>query len=237
MFNKIESLYKKKSPYNRITKRIFWVYIIIIFLLWILNINNIYIMMGITLIVGFIIIKHICEKELKTKLYIKMHNKEDRGKPLNEIIIYTEKKMFENFLKKEKKYNKENLECIINHYRTYIKPKIAGDNFFAIMAIVVSIALTFVSKEGFNINSFTNALPYLFSFIFMTAIIYFSIKKFIEIKKIFKGEAGIYERLEVIFSEMYIEYKSVKVKAKNKGKILNSTKVKKGTVSYNKAPK
>jgi len=67
MFNKIEDLYKKKSPYNRITKRIFWVYIIIIFLLWILNINNIYIMMVITLIMSFLIIKRIYEKELKTK--------------------------------------------------------------------------------------------------------------------------------------------------------------------------
>jgi len=234
MFNKIEDLYKKKSPYNRITKRIFWVYIIIIFLLWILNINNIYIMMVITLIMSFLIIKRICEKELKTKLYINIDKKEDSGKPLNEIIIFTEKKMFKAFLKTEKKYNKETLECILNHYRTYIKPKIAGDNFLAIVAIVVSIALAFVSKEGFNINSFEKALPYLFCFIVITAIIYFSIKKFIEIKKIFKGEAGMYERLEVIFSEMYIEYKNDKNKTKNKGK---STKSRKQTFSSDKSPK
>ena len=150
------------------------------------------------------------------------------------LTVSPEKKMFKSFLKTEKKYNKETLECILNHYRTYIKPKIAGDNFLAIVAIVISIALAFVSKEGFNINSFENALPYLFCFIVITAIIYFSIKKFIEIKKIFKGEAGMYERLEVIFSEMYIEYKNDKNKTKNKGK---STKSRKQTFSSDKSLK
>ena len=44
----------------------------------------------------------------------------------------------------------------------------------------------------------------------MTLIIYYIIKKFAEIKKFFKGEDGIYERLEIIFSELYLEYSEVK---------------------------
>lgn len=214
MFNKIENLYKKNSPYNRIKIRMFWVYILSAFLLWIFNINNIYIMMFIMLIIVFIATKYICEKELKTKLYLKINKKEDDVEPLNEIIHNREKNLFKKFLIEEKQYNKESLECIVNHYRTYIKQSIVGDNFWAIIGIVISIALAFVTKEGFDFNSFEKSLPYLVSFIIMTSTIYYTIKKFAEIRKFFKGEDGIYERLEIIFSDLYLEYTEIKVQQK-----------------------
>lgn len=218
MFNKIENLYKKKSPYNRIKIRMFWAYILSAFLLWIFNINNIYIMMVIMLIIVFVATKYICEKELKTKLYLKINKKEDDGEPLNEIIHNREKSLFKEFLIEEKQYNKESLECIVNHYRTYIKQSIVGDNFWAIIGIVISIAIAFVTKEGFDFNSFEKSLPYLICFIIMTLIIYYIIKKFAEIKKFFKGEDGIYERLEIIFSELYLEYSEVKTLKKTNTK-------------------
>lgn len=227
MFNKIEELYKKQSPYNRITKKMFWTYIIIMPLLWALNIGKAYIFMIITLIVAFFIIKRICEKELKTKLYLKLDKKYNSGLTLSEIVNIREKSMFQKFLKDNKWYNKEKIECILNHYRTYIKPKIVGDNFWAIIAIVVSVVLAFVTKEGFNINSFEKSLPYLLSFILMTVMIYYPIKKFTEVKKILKGEEGIYERLEIIFSELYIEYEEDKTKVNKNSKTKKQTKSKK----------
>lgn len=218
MFNKIEDLYKKQSPYNRITKKIFWTYIIIMPLLWILNIVRAYILMILVLVSVFFIMKKICEKELNAKLHFNFDKKDNKGLSLGEIISNKEKELFQKFLKDEKKYNRKALECILNHYRTYIKPKIVGDNFWAIIAIVISIALAFVTKEGFNINSFEKSLPYLISIVLTSAIIYFSIKKFAEVKKILKGEDGIYERLEIIFSELYIEYEEEKIVVNKKPK-------------------
>lgn len=216
MFKKIEYLYKKKSPYNRIKIKLFCAYLITIFLLWCLNIYNIYWMMLLILIISFFAVKHICEKELNTKLYIIIGKKDNSGKPLNELIHSEEKQLFKNFLKKENIYNKEVIECIINHYRVYIRQNIIGDNFWAIIAIIISIALAFVTKDGFDIESFEQALPYLFALVFVTIIIYYPIKEFPEIKKFFKGEDGIYENLEIIFSELYIEYKEEKKDTKEK---------------------
>lgn len=227
MFNKIEELYKKQSPYNRITKKMFWTYIIIMLLLWVLNNGKAYISMIITLIVAFFIIKRICEKELNTKLYLKFNKKDNSGLTLSEIVNIREKSMFQKFLKENKWYNKEKIECILNHYRTYIKPKIVGDNFWSIIAIVVSVVLAFVTKEGFNINSFEKSLPYLISFILMTIMIYYPIKKFVEVKKILKGEEGIYERLEIIFSELYIEYEEDKTEVNKNSKTKKQMKSKK----------
>lgn len=101
------------------------------------------------LIISFFAVKHICEKELNTKLYIIIGKKDNSGKPLNELIHSEEKQLFKNFLKKENIYNKEVIECIINHYRVYIRQNIIGDNFWAIIAIIISIALAFVTKDDF----------------------------------------------------------------------------------------
>ena len=246
MFNKIEDLYKKKSPYSRIKKKIFFAYIIIIALSWFLNIKKAYTLMLIILIAALLITKRICEQELNEKLHWRFfNNKKHDELTLSEIINIREKLIFKNLLKENNWYSKEKMECILNHYRTYIKTKIVGDNFWAIIAIVVSIVLAFVTKEGFDINNFKKSLPYLCAFIFITIMIYYTIKEFTEIKRLLKGEDGIYERLEVIFSELYIEYeeekievekkskskkskskksKSEKTKSKNKTKIISKTK-------------
>lgn len=111
-------------------------------------------MMFIILVIVFIVTKNICEKELKIKLYLKINKKDDDGEPLNEIIHKREKEIFKEFLIEEKQYNKESIEYIVNHYRTYIKQSIVEDNFWAIIGIVISIVLAFVTKEGFDFNSF-----------------------------------------------------------------------------------
>ena len=60
-----------------------------------------------------------------------------------------------------------------------------------------------------------------------SAIIYFSIKKFAEVKKVLKGEDGIYERLEIIFSELYVEYEEEKIEVNKNSKIKKQAKSKK----------
>ena len=205
MYKRIEDLYKKKSPYNKIKIKTFRVYLIIVILLLVFNIANIYLLMLITVFGTVFIMKSICEKELKTKLYFSYNKKDKSGKFLDEIICDREKKMFKDYCKKENLYNEKSLKCLISHYRSYIKPKMVSDNFWSIIAIIVSVALAFVTKEGFDFNSFERAMPYLISLIFITVIINLSIKQFSKIKTFFKGEDGMNERLEGIFSELYIE--------------------------------
>ena len=93
----------------------------------------------------------------------------------------------------------------MEHYRNLVKPKIVSDNFWSIIAIKISILLAFVTKDGFDFKSFEKALPYLISFTFIILTILFSIKQFSEIRTFLKGEEGMYERLEVVFSELYVE--------------------------------
>ncbi len=205
MYKKIEELYKKQSPYNKIKKRFFWTYIIVVLFLLLFNIFNSSLLLLLTVITTIIIMKKICEKELNTKLHFKFDKKDTEGKFLDEIICDKENEMFKNFLRKNKMDNLQTVKCIMEHYRNLVKPKIVSDNFWSIIAITISILLAFVTKDGFDFKSFEKALPYLISFTFIILTILFSIKQFSEIRTFLKGEEGMYERLEVVFSELYVE--------------------------------
>lgn len=218
MYKKIEELYKKQSPYNKIKIKMFWAYIGIVFFLLLFNIIDSSFMMLLTVIITTIIMKKICEKELNTKLYFKFDKKDKKGKPLDEIICEKENEMFRSYLIENKIHNSKTLKCIMEHYRNLVKPKIVSDNFWSIIAITISILLAFVTKDGFDFKSFEKALPYLISFTFIILTILFSIKQFSEIRTFLKGEEGMYERLEVVFSELYVE--SLKEKDTPKKKII-----------------
>ena len=75
----------------------------------------------------------------------------------------------------------------MEHYRNLVKPKVVSDNFWSIIAIIVSILLAFVTKDGFDFNSFEKALPYLISIGFVVLIILFFIRQFSQAKVFFKG--------------------------------------------------
>lgn len=104
MYNKIELLYKKKSPYNKIKVKIFWAYTGIVVGLLVFNLFNTYFMMILTVLITVIIIKYICEKELSTKLYFRFSKK---GKPLNDIILEKENELFKNYLIENNMYNEK----------------------------------------------------------------------------------------------------------------------------------
>lgn len=205
MYNEIEDIYKNKSPHNIIKKRMFWIYAIFIFISLIFNILKKILPMIFVFVAMLITMKYMCEKVLKTKLHLSIGKNKDNEVAFPLIIKNAEIKLFKDYSMKNKLYNEKSLLCIINHYRNMIKTKMVGGNLLAILSIVIPVVLSFYTKEGFDFNELANALPYLISFCVMIIIFYFSYNQFIEVKKILKGEDGMIERLEEIFSELYME--------------------------------
>lgn len=86
-----------------------------------------------------------------------------------------------------------------------LKTKIGGGNLLAILSIAIPAILSFYTKDGFDFNGLIIALPYLISFSIVIIMLYFSYSQFIEVKKFLTGEDSMIERLEEIFSEIYVE--------------------------------
>jgi len=208
MYKEIEEIYKKKSPYNIIKKRTFWIYIVFIIISLVFNFFNKVIPMILAFIAMIVIMKVVSEKALNAKLHFSIGKNKKGEIPLPLIIKNEENRLFKEYSVKNKIYNEKSLLCIIEHYRNLIKTKISGGNLLAILAIVIPVVLSFYTKDGFDFNGLTNALPYLISFSIIIVLLYFSYNQFIEARKFFKGEDGMIERLEEIFSELYVEFVS-----------------------------
>lgn len=200
MYKDVEEIYKKKSPYNIIKIKMFWIYLLAIPFLLTFNYYKNYFMMVITIGIVILAMKQISEKVLNEKLYFNFNNQNKEKIPLNQIIEAQEKALFRDYLESKSLYSKDTIKCFLEHYRCYIKPKIVGGNFLSILSIIISISLAFISKDGFDINSFGTSIPYLLSIIFLFGIVYYSLSKITKIKKFFTGEDGMIERLEGIFS-------------------------------------
>ncbi len=205
MYKNIEETYKKKSPYNIIKKRTFWIYVVFIILSLIFNFLNKVVPMILVFIAMIGTLKFVSEKVLNKKLYFKIGKKNDDEIPLASIINDEERRIFKNFSIENNLYSEKTLLCIVEHYRSLIKTKTVGGNLLAILSITIPVVLSFYTKDGFDFNGLAKAIPYLISFSFMIIMIYFSYREFIEIKKFLKGEDGMVERLEEIFSELYID--------------------------------
>lgn len=205
MYKDIEEIYKKKSPYNIIKKRTFWIYVVFILISLIFNFLNKVVPMILVFIAMLLIMKVVSEKVLNTKLHLSIGKKQNNGVTLPFIIRNAEKELFKNYSIKNNMYNEKTLLCIIDHYRNMIKTKIVGGNLLAILSIAIPAILSFYTKDGFDFNGLAIALPYLISFSIVIIMLYFSYSQFIEAKKFLKGEDGMIERLEEIFSELYIE--------------------------------
>lgn len=205
MYKDIEEIYKKKSPYNIIKKRTFWIYVVFILISLIFNFLNKVVPMILVFIAMLLIMKVVSEKVLNTKLHLSIGKKQDNGVTLPFIIRNAEKELFKNYSIKNNMYNEKTLLCIIDHYRNMIKTKIVGGNLLAILSIAIPAILSFYTKDGFDFNGLAIALPYLISFSIVIIMLYFTYSQFIEAKKFLKGEDGMIERLEEIFSELYTE--------------------------------
>lgn len=225
MYKDIEKIYKKKSPYNIIIKKTFLIYVAFILISLIFNFFNKVVPMILVFIGMIVIMKYISEKVLNTKLHLSIDKKKDNGEELSLIIRNDEKELFKDYSINNNLYNEKSLLCIINHYRNMIKTKMIGGNLLAILSIIIPAVLSFLTKDGFDFNRLTNALPYLVTFTIMIIILYFLYNQFISMKNLLKGEDGMIERLEEIFSELYVEcvsesniVKKEKVKKTNRNK-------------------
>lgn len=230
MYKDIEEIYKKKSPYNIIKKRTFWIYVVFILISLIFNFLNKVVPMILVFIVMLLIMKVVSEKVLNTKLHLSIGKKQDNGVTLPFIIRNAEKELFKNYSIKNNMYNEKTLLCIIDHYRNMIKTKIVGGNLLAILSIAIPAILSFYTKDGFDFNGLAIALPYLISFSIVIIMLYFTYSQFIETKKFLKGEDGMIERLEEIFSELYTECINTNIvdkKKKSKKQVKKKTKASK----------
>ena len=205
MYKDIEEIYKKKSPYNIIKKWTFWIYVIFIFISLVFNFLNKIVPMILVFIVMLLIMKVVSEKVLNTKLHLSIGKRNENEITLPFIIRNAEKELFKDYFIKNNMYNEKTLLCIIDHYRNMIKTKIVGGNLLAILSIAIPAILSFYTKDGFDFNGLAIALPYLISFSIVIIMLYFTYSQFIEAKKFLKGEDGMIERLEEIFSELYTE--------------------------------
>ncbi|CCZ60024.1 unknown [Clostridium sp. CAG:710] len=205
MYKDIEEIYKKKSPYNIIKKRTFWIYVVFILISLIFNFLNKIVPMILAFIAMLLIMKIVSEKVLNTKLHFNIGKRNENEITLPLIIRNAEKELFKDYSIKNNMYNEKTLLCIIDHYRNMIKNKMVGGNLLAILSIAIPAILSFYTKDGFDFNGLAIALPYLISFSIVIIMLYFSYSQFIEAKKFLKGEDGMIERLEEIFSELYIE--------------------------------
>ena len=160
--------------------------------------------------------KNISERVLNIKLHLSIRKKKDDEVTLPLIIRNAEKDLFKTFSIKNNLYNEKTLLCIIGHYRNMIKTKVVGGNLLAILSIFIPVVLSFYTKSGFDFNGLASALPYLISFSIMIILLYFSYGQFMEAKKFLKGEDGMIERLEEIFSELYVECINLNNVDKNK---------------------
>ena len=230
MYKDIEEIYKKKSPYNNIKKRTFWIYVVFILISLIFNFLSKIVPMILVFIAMLLIMKIVSEKVLNTKLHFNIGKRKENEITLPLIIRNAEKELFKNYSIRNNLYNEKSLLCIIDHYRNMIKTKIVGGNLLAILSIAIPAILSFYTKDGFDFNGLAIALPYLISFSIVIIMLYFSYSQFIEAKKFLKGEDGMIERLEEIFSELYIECINTNIvekKKKSKKQVKKKTKASK----------
>lgn len=205
MYKDIEELYKKKSSYNIIKKSTFLTYTLFVFISLIFNFFNLNILTILVFLTMIFILKSKIERILGVKLCFSLYKNREDLLPLAKIISESEKKLFKEYFISKKLYNEKSLLFIIEHYRNMAKNIITGGNLLAILSIAIPSVLAFYTQDGFDFNGMINSLPYIISFIILIIILYIFYSQFIEIKKFLKGEDGMNERLEEIFSELYIE--------------------------------
>lgn len=199
MYNEIEKIYKKKSPYNLIEKIVLLIYFVVCLILFVFKINVV-IWFAIFYLVSFVVLLFLTSFVIKIIGKIKGSNMS-----LFINIRSKEKKVLKKHLKDNDLYNEKSLVCIIDHYRSMIKTKNVESEFLTLLSILLPIISGFYLNGNYDTVGFINFLPYLIISIIIIAIICVFFKGFFAIGRILKGEDGMYERLEEIFSELYIE--------------------------------
>lgn len=196
MFKNIEKFYKKESVHNKILKRITICFIISVLTTWSLILLNMGYLSVIIPIAVFFIVKRICEKHLKTKLYYKLFPS-NSFLTLEELSEQKEKEMFKKYTINKKMYNEIDLKNIIHHYRGQQVTNKKDDKFLEVLLSICSIIIPLLQSKNVE-----NIVAYIIAIIIAYGGIYYFYRQIKNMLKSLNGEIYMYERLEEIFSEL-----------------------------------
>ncbi len=149
MYKNIEDFYKKIVFIKKIKIWTFLLaFIITPFLLVVSTSKHYFILLIIILIVTILIMKRIYEKILNEKLYFTFSNKEIKENSLDSIISEKEKMILIQYLKDNNLYIKDSINCILNHYRCFIK-KCCKWKFFSNSIYSIFNSISFYKQRRF----------------------------------------------------------------------------------------
>lgn len=205
MYKNIERFYKENSPYSRIKKWILTIYTLFIVISFVLNFYKKIVIMLILVLVFYFVMLKVCEKILKRKLDFKLRRINGNESYLSGIISSKELLLFKDYVIKNNYYNEKSLLCIIGHYRKSNKIKVIGINLLSLLSLFLPLITAFYTKDGFNLELMISVLPNAFVYIFIIILLYGLFSQFVSVVRMLKGEDSMPERLEEIFSTLYID--------------------------------
>jgi hypothetical protein len=203
MIDIIDELYKQ-SAYKKISFVFSVVFLLAFIIIGILNYFKLYIPMIVISILSVLLIKFWCGKILNTKLKF---NIKKEGEKINAIIKRKDKELFLKFLKDNNIYSESKINSITSHYRSLIKSSGVEDVVWNILNLAISLIPMFITQDGVGNTTYKVAIPYLVVVVVFLLSLYWLIKMIPEIKVIIRRKNTMYERLELIFTELYLEYK------------------------------
>ena len=221
MYEEIEKIYQKENEYikeERFSNKVMIGSSIILIILYIFIYKvtdkklisiaiSFFITIGLLTIIVYLFKNKILsffEKRYRIKkLKFDFKNK-SKNPNLNIIIKEKEIKLFTNYLIKNKLYKKENIKCIIEHYRenAIISKEQEKTNyvFNVLISIIIPTTLAFTTPEGIlNVKPFIN---FLILALYTRALILIA-KYIMHTLFNYKSKSEMYRRLEEIFTEIY----------------------------------
>ena len=199
MFSEIEKVYKKESPYNKIVKIFIIVAVLSFIALWIFGLFKIPYFTLIFVFVQLYVIKKISEKEFNKKFTLKSIIKHNGQSELLQEIEEKEIKIMKKYLNDNNINNNICITSIIDHYRILKSSKENHISLLELISLIVTILITFINSNGFDIELLKKVSPYFITLVIMIAILYIFFEEIIILKRSLKGELYIYDRLEEIF--------------------------------------
>lgn len=216
MYKRIENEFVKKSYFRKIGRcglaiTVFVAICYIIGSILVFNFSNNNILWQIILaVIIFILITILCyffvfwtlrylKKDKKKKFFHFMDN-------INEFKQYIHEKDLDLFiiiLKENQINNNQKLEAVINHYRIKISRNVKkGSNILAFVSLIISLIALF-STDYFASSSIN--IAYAICLIIISLFLYWLITSTISKMCLILGEEALYERIESVLSEIYME--------------------------------
>lgn len=210
MFIGIENLYKKEGEFNKIFRKstIIYLTIIIIIIICITIFFKFFaykslLFLPFLFIFSYLLMIGLIIKNFKLKLTFSL--KENKKKILKRLenIKIKEIKLIKKWLIDNNCYNIECVKIYMQHYSKLNIKTNNGGNFWTIISILIGIMLAIVNQPNEQITNLI--IQYVIIIITLGIFIEFSYSQILDIKKVIKGEDQLYENLEEIFFQIYID--------------------------------